>query len=106
CVPTSPSCALVDCADGYHCEEQCSGSTNDPNTMTTCSAVCVQDLSCTAVLCAPDTTCVEVCELDANGQYTCHPACVPTGDPGTCDPALCDSIPPACPLGTTPGTRN
>ena len=33
--------------------------------------------------------------------------CVNEGaDPGNCDPAACDAIPPSCPSQTTPGVAN
>lgn len=107
CVPKEPdTCALVDCGPGYHCEEQCTG---DDGFMSSCSPVCVQDMSCAAALCAPGTTCVEVCTTHSNGQVVCEPSCVPdpSGDPGACyGTVVCAMAPPACPQGTTPGTKN
>lgn len=108
CVPDYASCALVDCAPGYHCQEQCTGDPNS-NTMTTCTPVCVQDSSCLAADCAPGTTCVERCTLDTNGQWVCGIECVPdpNGDPGSCyGNVICAMAAPACPMGTTPGVTN
>jgi hypothetical protein len=106
--PTGLTCAAVDCGPGYHCEEQCHGNANDPATMTGCYPVCVPTLGCAAALCAPGTTCVETCSPGPNGTLTCTINCVSTGgDPGACyGTVVCDLVEPACPSGTTPGTRN
>jgi hypothetical protein len=110
CVPTNLTCASVDCGPGYHCEDQCMGAgTMDTTPMTTCAPVCVQNQECLNALCALGTTCIEVCQTDANGQITCGPQCVPdpNGNPGSCyGTVLCDALPPACPSGTVAGILN
>jgi hypothetical protein len=72
-----------------------------------CWSECVPDVpdGCAAVDCAPGYHCEETCSSDG----TCTVECVPDGvpDPGTCDgEVLCDSLPPTCPQGTTPGISN
>jgi len=98
------SCAAVDCAPGFHCEQQCDPSA--PNAM--CGAVCVADQTCASVDCAPGYTCADVCTTGPNGQTVCSPTCVPTShDPGQCTGAVICGMPaPACPAGTTPGIAN
>jgi hypothetical protein len=77
CVPIGGgSCSAIDCGPGFHCEEQC-----------TVPPPCVPG---------------EVCE-----GPSCGPICVPNNDPGECTgDVFCDSLPPTCPAGTTPGIRN
>ncbi len=107
CVPDSPSCEAVLCAPGYHCEEQCypTDGENGP-VMSWCTTACVPDQSsCSLIDCGPGYECIESCELAGNGTFWCDAECVPTNvDPGSCfGEVACDSLPPACPSGTTPG---
>jgi len=118
CVPDPPNdCTGVDCGPGSHCEMQCTG--NQPPGMDECGPVCVPDGggSCAEILCGPGEHCEDVCyppppgcELDPNPDAcmpVCGPECRPNLDPGDCDgEVLCDSIPPACPIGTVPGVRD
>lgn len=67
CMPEQSTC---NCGPGYHCEEQC-----DANAM--CGQVCVSNLTCASVDCAPGYTCAQVCN---NGK--CGPTCV--GNPTAC----------------------
>jgi hypothetical protein len=84
CVPKDPnSCTNVSCDAGYHCEEHCYGS-GTTNMMSTCEALCVQDLTCASVDCGPGYTCSETCTTDANGNTTCHPTCV-QNQPDACE---------------------
>jgi hypothetical protein len=106
CVSDSPSCAAVDCGPGYHCEEQCYTDTGDPTLMDWCTTACVPDTSsCSLLDCGPGYECVESCEMSGNGTLWCGATCVPTNtDPGSCyGEVACDALPPACPVGTTPG---
>lgn len=110
--PPPPTCNAVDCGPGAHCEIQCVA---DPAGTMVCGPVCVPDgNSCAGTVCAPGTHCVETCAPPPPGCMggpigcppTCTIACVPN-DPGTCHgPVLCDSLPPACPMGTLPGVRD
>lgn len=109
CVGYSPSCAAVDCAPGYHCEEQCYAD-SDPLQMDWCTTACVPDASsCALIDCGPGYECVESCALSSNGTYYCESTCIPSnnGDPGSCyGNVACDALPPACPSGTTPGIKD
>ena len=63
---------------------------------------------CAAIDCGPGTHCEETCAGPPCGDpagcpEVCRGECVPDG-PGQCDGiVVCDSVPPACPIGTTPG---
>jgi hypothetical protein len=91
CYP-SPTCTPCDTC----------GACPDSNT---CYGVCVpyEPHACEVIDCAPGYTCAEVCT--ANG---CSATCVPNQqDPGVCYGLVsCTSPAPACPSGTTPGTKN
>lgn len=103
------SCATTTCGPGHHCEEQCypSSDPTTPNTMDSCSPVCVQDLTCASVDCGPGYSCADTCAVDSNGQVTCNATCVPSQNPGGCYGTItCATPSPACPMGTTPGTAN
>jgi hypothetical protein len=110
CVSDNPSCAAVDCGPGYHCEEQCYPTDGESGpVMSWCTTACVpDDSSCSLIDCGPGYECVESCELAGNGTFWCDATCVPTNnDPGSCyGDVLCDSLPPACPSGTTAGRSN
>jgi hypothetical protein len=95
CVPTMNTCAAIDCAPGYHCEENCmscdpDGGPCDPS----CQGACVPDQDLCPISCPPDSVCQQVCGdcMDPNDPNDpmcgdCHPACVPVGD---------DDPPPLC----------
>lgn len=125
--PTTWTCENVDCGFGYHCEEQCYPyDPADPMTgggMGGCYPTCVPDgNSCAAVDCGPGYTCVERCDggggptdpMDPTGgggttpPGYCYTECVEiVNEPGECyGDVWCDAIPPACPVGTTPGVLN
>jgi hypothetical protein len=122
CIPEPgqvDACAGVDCGAGSHCEQQCypcDKSNPNDTCMGGCSAVCVPDAdSCATVDCAPGTHCEvqcngPICDPGPNGcpPQTCVVSCVPDAvDPGDCyQPVTCNSAPPACPAGTTPGVAN
>lgn len=114
CVPNGPDvCDTTTCSPGEHCEIQCTGDPTDPGTMSTCVATCVPDpgLGCDSVDCAPGTHCIETCLpvpcMDPMGcPELCRAECIPDG-PGSCEGVvLCDSLPPVCPPGTSPGVEN
>lgn len=116
CVPNGPDqCDTTTCGAGEHCELQCTPSDpTDPNTgMSDCTATCVPDegLGCAAIDCAPGQHCIEICEatpcMNPMGcPELCRGECVSDG-PGECNGlVLCDSLPPACPVGTEPGVAN
>jgi hypothetical protein len=97
CVPVGNTCAAVTCPTGETCEMQC-------NSAGVCQPVCVPTTggACAAVDCGPGYHCEESC---ANGA--CTATCIANQDPGACTgDVLCDSLPPACPMGTVPGIRN
>ncbi len=131
CEPAQNGCELVDCAEGYHCELQCSpcdetdpsgggGGDGDapeppPGCDAACEVTCVPDetFGCEAILCAPGTHCETVCADSAcpPGEacpLMCWSDCVSdVPDPGTCDGEVwCDALPPSCPVGTVAGISN
>jgi hypothetical protein len=89
------------CAQGYHCEEQCPPC-NSQGCM--CAPTCVSDSTCGSTNCGPGSECVEQCDA----FNVCTPTCVPTStDPGSCTGTIsCNSAPPTCPANTTPGIAN
>ncbi len=106
CVPErvdTNDCSLLDCGEGYHCEQQCVECCPacDCADETTCKAACVPDQVTCPLPCANGYECREVCD-----DAMCYGTCVPTGggDPGSCfGDIMCRALPPACPSGTTPG---
>ncbi|MCW5807733.1 MAG: hypothetical protein KIT31_35600 [Deltaproteobacteria bacterium] len=91
------ACALVDCIEGFHCEQQCTGAQ--------CQPMCVPDHSaCAAADCGPGLECVDVCTPPPAGcepgtPGTCHAECRPTP---TCEAsqseAECTSRPSCTPV--------
>jgi hypothetical protein len=124
CAPeptVTPGCELVDCAPGYHCELQCypcdGADPDDPICDPYCEPICVPDApTCDdGTVCPEGEQCVTVCAGgDCLPDEPCPPKecwseCVPDDvpDPGTCEGDVwCDSLPPTCPAGTTPGILN
>lgn len=114
--PSNQGCALIDCAPGYRCEEQCTPCAPDDELCDPyCAPTCVPDGGdlCDTTQCEPGTECITVC-TDALGTDAgvvpgeCYATCVDTGsDPGSCTgDVLCDAIGPACPAGTVAGIKN
>lgn len=100
CVPSTSSCAAVDCGPGYHCEEECwpcDDADGDGMCEPLCQPTCVPDYNtCTAIDCGPGYECQELCwPCDPlpdgtgceDGPY-CEPQCVRIG-PQTCDDIDC-----------------
>jgi hypothetical protein len=99
CEPPAGSCALIDCVEGYHCEETCFPC--DSQDMESCDPICrgecVPDQNMCPLECPADTICVEVCMGGSGGgdsgngadapQPVCQWQCVPTG--GTCAATTC-----------------
>jgi hypothetical protein len=99
CIPSENTCAGVDCAPGYHCEETCTScdpatgncDPTDPNPR--CQASCVPDQQTCPILCPPNSECQQVCTLcpeDPNNPMCgeCHAECVPVGG-GACANVVC-----------------
>lgn len=116
CVPNGPdACDQTMCMPGDHCELQCTPSNPmDPNgPMSTCVATCVPDdgLGCESIQCPTGQHCVEQCLpqpcMNPMGcPELCRGICEPDS-PGECNQMVaCDSLPPVCPAGTTPGVAN
>jgi hypothetical protein len=117
CIPEPQSCAVVDCAPGYTCVEQCKECppNADCSGLYLCEAVCVpsEPVTCDNVTCQVGSHCEVSCQggMNPDGPPTmggCTAVCVDdTPDPGTCDGLVaCDAAPPACPAGTVAGVRN
>ncbi len=93
CVPGQNSCAGVDCAPGYHCEEQCASCDPDMGPCDPlCAPACVPDQNLCPIDCPVGTECVTACS-DCNDPANpmcgeCHSECVPVGG-GACDNQTC-----------------
>jgi hypothetical protein len=114
--PSNQGCELIDCAPGYHCDEQCypCDSITGEECPAFCTPTCVPDSNtCDQTQCEPGTECITVC-TDALSTPMgivpgeCYPTCVAVGsDPGECTgDVLCNAIAPACPSGTVAGIKN
>lgn len=116
CVPPATNvCETVDCQPGYTCEPRCYPCDSAPGVECPdapwCEAVCVpvSTKTCDEIDCVAGFHCEETCgtcPINSDCDPTCTAACEPNADPGSCtEEAQCDSVPPACPAGTTPGVR-
>lgn len=102
CEPPAGTCAAIDCAPGWHCEETCFPC--DSQDMESCDPICrgecVPDQNMCPLMCPPDTQCVEVCSGGGSGggsgngdedpgapQPDCQWQCVPVGP--TCADVTC-----------------
>jgi hypothetical protein len=97
CVPSTNSCAAVDCGPGYHCEEECwpcDDADGDGMCEPFCQPTCVPDYNtCAAIDCGPGYECQELCwpcdplpdGTGCEGGPYCEPQCVPVEPQEVCE---------------------